>query len=52
VSDRLVEWMGAACGILYVVLIMVGSSIGGPTSTVAKRTPLTGLSMRAVAVTS
>lgn len=27
-SDRLLERMGAACGILYVVLIYVGSSIG------------------------
>jgi hypothetical protein len=35
VSDRLWDQMGAVCGILYVVLIMVGNSIGGPTSTVA-----------------
>jgi hypothetical protein len=34
-SDRLLERMGAACGIVYVVLIYGGSSIGGPTSTVA-----------------
>jgi hypothetical protein len=34
-SNRLLERFGAACGILYVVLIIVGGSIGGPTSTVA-----------------
>jgi hypothetical protein len=35
VSDRLLERMGAACGILYVVLLIVGPSIGGLTSPVA-----------------
>ena len=34
-SDRLLERMGAACGILYVVLLIVGPSIGGLTSPVA-----------------
>jgi hypothetical protein len=34
-SDRLLERMGAACGILYIVLIYGGSSIGGPSSRVA-----------------
>lgn len=34
-SDRLLERMGAACGILYIVLIYGGSSIGEPTSSVA-----------------
>jgi hypothetical protein len=33
-SDRSLERTGAACGIVYVVLLMVGPSIGGPTSTV------------------
>ena len=33
-SERLWQRLGAACGILYVVLIMVGGSIGGPTGTV------------------
>ena len=34
-TDRILERMGAACGILYVVLLMAGPSIGGPTSRVA-----------------
>lgn len=34
-SDRLLERMGAACGIVYVVLLIVGPSIGGLTSPVA-----------------
>lgn len=34
-SERLWQRLGAACGILYVVLIVVGGSIGGPTSAVA-----------------
>ena len=34
-SERLWQQLGAACGILYVVLIMVGNSIGGSTSMVA-----------------
>jgi hypothetical protein len=34
-SDRSLERTGAACGIVYVVLLMVGPSIGGPTSRVA-----------------
>ena len=34
-SNHLWQRLGAACGILYVMLIMVGGSIGGPTSTVA-----------------
>lgn len=34
-SDRLLERIGAACGILYVVLLIGGPSLGGPTSTVA-----------------
>jgi hypothetical protein len=35
VSERLWQRLGAACGIVYVVLIYGGSSIGGPTSRVA-----------------
>lgn len=34
-TDRLLERLGAACGIVYVVLLIVGPSIGGPKSTVA-----------------
>ena len=34
-SDRLLERIGAACGILYVVLLILGPSIGGLTSPVA-----------------
>ncbi|HEX6708844.1 MAG TPA: hypothetical protein VF068_00805 [Rubrobacter sp.] len=34
-TDPLPERMGAACGILYVVLLVAGPSIGGPTSRVA-----------------
>ena len=34
-SDRLWQRLGAACGIVYVVLLMVAGNIGGPTSTVA-----------------
>ncbi len=29
-SDRLLERMGAACGIVYVVLLIGGGRIGGP----------------------
>jgi hypothetical protein len=43
VSDRLLEQMGAACGIVYVVLIYVGSGIGGTTSTVGISLVLLGL---------
>jgi hypothetical protein len=42
-SDRLWERMGAACGIVYVVLIYVGSGIGGTTSTVGIFLVLLGL---------
>ena len=34
-SDRLLERTGAACGIVYVVLLIGGDSLGGPTSRVA-----------------
>lgn len=34
-SDRLLERIGAACGIVYVVLLIGGDSLGGPYSTVA-----------------
>ena len=42
-SDRLWERMGAACGIVYVVLTYVGSGIGGTTSTVGISLVLLGL---------
>jgi hypothetical protein len=34
-SDRLLERMGATCGIVYVVLLIGGDSLGGPTSSLA-----------------
>lgn len=34
-TDRLLERMGAACGIVYVVLLIGGDSLGGPASRVA-----------------
>lgn len=34
-SNRLLAQLGAACGIVYVVLLIGGPSIGGPTSRVA-----------------
>ena len=42
-TDRLLERMGAACGIVYAMLIYVGSGIGGTTSTVGISLVLLGL---------